>query len=30
MQKLFTEFSPIDADTWKKKIESDLKGIELR
>lgn len=29
MQKLFTEFSPIDADTWKKKIESDLKGIEF-
>lgn len=29
MQKLFTEFSPIDADTWKKKIESDLKGISF-
>ncbi len=29
MQKLFTEFSPIDADTWKKKIESDLKGTSF-
>lgn len=29
MEKLFSEFTPVDTDTWKKRIESDLKGISF-